>query len=64
MKKIVLEIDEAYGEVLTISAVGRSRDQLNVSTNDINIHDLKKGQEFRVRINSVGKCTTEKSGGD
>lgn len=32
MKTIVLEIDESYGDVLTISAVGRNGLGINVTT--------------------------------
>ena len=50
MKKVIIEIDDAYGEVLAIAASGRRGPTLNVHTLVIDLNKINK-----VEIDNKGK---------
>lgn len=60
MKRVIFEIDDNYGDILSVTAIGLVLNGVNVSTYAV---DLKSCE--RITIDNTGKCTTiEKEGND
>lgn len=58
MKRVIFEIDDNYGDILSVTAIGLELNGINVSTYAA---DLEKCE--RIIIDSTGKCTViEKEG--
>jgi hypothetical protein len=54
MKTITIEIDDAFGEILCITASGRVGSTLNVTTYAMSLNEVKK-----VKIDEKGKVIEE-----
>lgn len=54
MKTITIEIDDAFGEILCITASGRVGGMLNVTTYATSLNEVKK-----VKIDEKGKVIEE-----
>lgn len=52
MKRVIIDIDDKYADILSISAVGLDSDSINVSTYAV---DLKSCE--RIVIDNIGACT-------
>lgn len=52
MKRVIFEIDDNYGDILSVTAIGLEPNGVNVSTYAADLESCE-----RIIIDSTGKCT-------